>query len=77
MAAAGLGAIALPRLRLRSSPIVGPTSTLSSREAVARPHAQPRGADDSRGEPISVAPGLALMGLLAAAALLVLWRRPH
>ncbi len=75
MAAAGLGAIALPRLRLRSSPVVGPTATLSPREAVARPHAQARGVDDSRGEPISVTLGLTLMGLLAAAVLLVLWRR--
>lgn len=78
MAAAGLGAVALPWLRLRSSPVVGPTPTLSPREAVARPRAQSRRADDSRGEPISVARGLALMGLLAAAAALLLLRhRPQ
>jgi hypothetical protein len=79
MAAAGVVTGALSWLRLRSSPVVGPGATLAPRQAVAgRIHAQPRGPDDSRGEPISVAPGLALMGLLAALVVFLLLRhRPQ
>jgi len=78
MAAAGVVTGALSWLRLRSSPVTGTTATLAPREAAARPHAQPRGANGSRGGPISAAPGLALVGLLAAAVVLLLLRhRPQ
>jgi len=78
IAAAGVATGALSWLRLRSSPVACTTATLASRQAVARPHAQPRGPDDSRGEPISVALGLALVGILAAVGVFLLQRhRPH
>ena len=73
MAAAGMMTGALSWLRLRSSPVVGTTATLAPREAAPRPHAQPGGPDGSREEkPISAALGLALVGLLAAAVLVLL-----
>jgi hypothetical protein len=78
MAAAGVVTGALSWLRLRSSPVACTTATLAPRQAVARPHAQPRGSDDSRGEPISVALGPALVRLLAAVGVFLLLRhRPR
>ena len=78
IAAAGVVTGALSWLRLRSLSLVGTTATLMPWEAAARPHAQPRRPDGSRGEAISAALRLALVGLLAAAlAFRLLWRRPQ
>lgn len=75
MTASGVATGVLSWLRLRSSPVAGTTATLATREAAARPHAQPRGPDGSRGEPMSAALGLALVALLAAAVLVLLLLR--
>lgn len=74
IAAAGIATGAFSGLRLRSSLVAGTTATPAPREAGARP----RGRDDPRGEPVSSALGLTLVGLVAAAlALHLLRRRPR
>jgi len=78
IAAAGVVTGALSWLRLRSLSLVGTTGALTPWEAAARPHAQPRGAGGSRGEPISAALRLALVGLFAASlAFRLLRHRPQ
>jgi hypothetical protein len=74
VAVAGVATGAFSWLRFRSSPVTGSTATLAPLPAAARPHVQPRGSDGSRGEPMSAALGLALLGLLAAALFLLLLR---
>ena len=74
VAASGVATSALSWLRFRSSPVAGSTATLAPRPAADSAHAEPRGSDGSRGEPMSAALGLALVGLLAAALFLLLVR---
>jgi hypothetical protein len=77
VAAAGVATGAVSWLGLRSSPVPVGTNALASRPAMARRQAQLRGLVASRGEPTSVALGLALGGLLAAVlAFRLLRRRP-
>lgn len=63
----GMATSALSWLRLRSSPAASATASLAPRQAVARPHSQPRDWDGSGGQPIAAAIHLAVVGLLAAA----------
>lgn len=72
--AAGMASIALSSLSRRPSP-VGAIATLAKQEAAARPHTQRRGANGFRGQPLSVAVGLALAGAVAAMVLLLLRHR--
>ncbi len=74
VAVAGVATGAFSWLRFRSSPVTGSTATLAPLPAAARPHVQPRGSDGFRGQPMSAAFGLALVGLLAAALFLLLLR---
>ncbi len=75
VAAAGAATGALSWLGLRSSPVEGTTATPAPRPAAARPHAQHRGSDGSRGKPMSPTLSLALAGLLAAALFFLLVRQ--
>ena len=75
MAAAGVVTVALSRQRLRPRLVVDAAANLAPRDAeAARRHARSGGSANLRGEPISVGLGLALVGLLATAVvLLLLW----
>jgi hypothetical protein len=75
MAAAGVVTVALSWLGLRLRPVLGTAANLAPRDAkAARRHAQPRGSDSLRGQPISEGLGLALVGLLATGVVILLLR---